>query len=170
MSNLLKVAAFSLAIIGAYTAFSVWYIPPMTPEPPPASEAAPAPKDIDGLIRLGTEVYNGRGACALCHDTAGGRAPVLDEIAVTGAERITDKRYKGAAKDAAGYIRESMAEPSAYVVAGYGVAGTNDAESPMPKVASPEVGLSAVDVEAVIAYLQDKAGVEVTVKPPEQGR
>jgi len=169
MNNFIKVIIFSLALIGVFTAFSIWYVPPITPEPPPSASAVADVLDMDDLIRLGKEVYNGKGACRLCHDPAGGRAPILDDIASTAAARLNDARYSGDAIDAEGYLRESLTDPSAYVVAGYGVAGTGDAQSPMPPATSPETGLSAVEVEAVIAYLQSIAGVELTVDIPEAG-
>lgn len=170
MNNFLKVVIFSLALIGVFTAFSIWYIPPITPEPPPESAPVPVALDTEGLVRLGEEVFTGKGACTLCHDPVAGRAPELDDIASTAGKRLTDTRYAGSAKDAAGYIRESLMSPSAYVVAGYGVAGSADARSPMPAADSPEIGLAPVEVEAVIAYLQRRAGVEVTAKAPEEGR
>ncbi len=166
MSNFLKVAAFSLVVIGAYTAFSVWFVPPVGTGPAPAVVERSAPLDSAGLVRLGREVFNGKGSCTLCHNAVGGRAPLLDDVALRASERLSDKRYKGKATDAASYIRESMLDPSAYVVAGYGVAGSNDTVSPMPDVAAPPIGLTPIEVDSVIAYLQDKAGVEVTVRPP----
>ena len=51
-------------------------------------------------------------------------------------------------------------------MAGFGKKGTNDSESPMPKVSSGSVGLSDAEVAAVVAYLQDKGGIEVTVEIP----
>ena len=59
-----------------------------------------------------------------------------------------------------------MVDPSAYVVAGFGKAGSNDSESPMPNVTAGGIGLSEAEVAAVIAYLQDLAGAEITVEIP----
>ena len=170
MNNFIKVVIFSLALIGVFTAFSIWYVPPIIPEPPPTASTVAVVPDMEDFIRLGEEVYNGKGACSLCHDPAGGRAPLLDDIAATATVRLNDARYNGSAIDTEGYLRESLTEPSAYVVAGYGVAGTGDTRSPMPPVTSPETGLTAMEVEAVIAYLQRLAGVEVTARMGEAAR
>jgi len=59
-----------------------------------------------------------------------GRAPMLDSTAAIAGERMADPRYKGEATDSGGYIYESMVKPSAFVVAGFGKAGTNDEEGP----------------------------------------
>lgn len=167
MNNFLKVALFSLLIIGVYTLYSVKIIPPITPEEPPREEVTDNPKTVEELVALGEQVYNGKGACALCHSPVAGRAPLLENAAVIAADRIKDKYYKGKAVDAEGYLYESLAEPSAYVVPGFGLAGTNDTKSPMPAVQASAIGLSEVEIKAVVAYLQHLAGVEVTVKPVE---
>jgi len=64
------------------------------------------------------------------------------------------------------YLRESMLQPSAYVVKGFGKKGSNDTESPMPAVDQPPIKLSELAVDAIIAYLQNKDGNEVTVALP----
>ncbi|MBI5643418.1 MAG: hypothetical protein HY954_08090 [Deltaproteobacteria bacterium] len=172
MNNLLKIAAFSLAVIAVYTLFSVKYVPDMKPEAPPKDEAIDlSSMGLEGFTALGEKVYNGKGACTLCHNPVGGRAPLIEDIAAVAAERLKDPKYKGAAKDTEGYIRESMINPSAYVVAGFGAAGTDDTVSPMPDVTSGAIGLSELEVNAVIAYLQKKAGVEPTaMKAPAEAK
>lgn len=165
MSNFLKVAIFSLLVIGLYTLYSVKIIPPITPEAPPREGITAEPETVDELIALGEEVYNGKGACALCHSPVAGRAPVLDEAALVAADRVKDKGYKGKAIDAEGYLFESLLEPSAFVVPGFGLSGTNDTISPMPAVTASAVDLSEAETRAVIAYLQHISGVEVTVRP-----
>ncbi len=84
------------------------------------------------------------------------------------ADRLKDPRYKGKAKDIAGYIDESMRTPSAYVVSGFGVTGTNDTVSPMPDVTTGAIGLKEVEVKAVIAYLEQLGGAEITVEIPKE--
>jgi cytochrome c oxidase subunit 2 len=59
-----------------------------------------------------------------------------------------------------------MLKPSAFVVVGFGKAGTNDTVSPMPNVTGGGIDLSEAEISAVIAYLQDLGGAEVTVEIP----
>lgn len=88
-------------------------------------------------------------------------------MASVAAERLKDPRYKGGASGSAEYILESMVNPSAYVVAGFGVTGTNDTQSPMPDVSKGAIGLNEAELKAVSAYLQNLAGVDVTVEIPK---
>lgn len=170
MRSFLKVAIFALALIGLYTLFAAVYVPQITPEPPPKEAPVPAgPVTMEQFISLGESIFRGKGSCTLCHNSVGGRAPSLDNIAVTAAERLKDIRYKGSASDAEGYIYESMTNPSAYVVRGFGVAGTDDTVSPMPDVRGGTIGLAEFEIRAVIAYLERACAVPVTVKIPEQG-
>lgn len=101
----------------------------------------------------------------MCHNELG-RAPMLGNLADILPERLKDPRYKGAAEDLEAYLIESLIEPSAFVVAGFGKKGSNDAESPMPNVAGGSIGLAEAEVAAVVAYLQDSSGAEVTVEIP----
>lgn len=167
MNNFLKITIFCLALIGAYTLFSVKFVPDITPEAPPKDEAKDFGRmSVEEIVSFGGELYNGRGLCTVCHGGAGARAPLLDNAAGAAEERIKDKNYKGAAKNSGEYLYESLVRPSAYVVPGYGAAGSGGAVSPMPDVTGPEVGLTAEEVLAVIAYLQARAGVPVSVKMP----
>ena len=84
----------------------------------------------------------------------------------TSEQRLKDSRYKGKAKTGEEYLRESMMEPSIFVVAGFGKAGTNDSESPMPQISGPAVGLKPAEINAVIAFLQTKDGGKATVPLP----
>ena len=79
---------------------------------------------------------------------------------------MQDSRYQGEATDLETYILESMLTPSIYVVVGFGKAGSNDTESPMPDVTGGGIDLSEAEISAVIAYLQDLGGAEVTVEIP----
>ncbi len=161
----LKVAAFSVAIIAAYTLFSSLYVPPMKPEEPPSLEEVEIASGVEGFVALGEKIFKGKGACALCHNAAG-RAPLLDNIVDVADTRISSIDYHGTAKTAVEYIRESLASPSAYVVPGYGMAG-DEKTSPMPDVTTGAIGLSRLEVDSVIAYLQMLSGIEVTVAPEE---
>lgn len=165
-NNFIKIALFGVGLVFVYALFSNLYIPSSVPDR--QAEDISAGTGVltgDELAALGTEIYSGKGSCGLCHDAVGDRAPALDSIAVRAAERLLDPGYKGKATDAVGYIYESMADPSAYVVAGYGVAGTDDAISPMPGVFGGQIELTEAEVTAVIAYLQKRAGLEITAGP-----
>ena len=168
MNNFIKVALFSLFIIGVYTLYSVKIIPPITPEEPPKEEASGQPVTVEELVALGEQVYNGKGACALCHSPVAGRAPLLENAAAVAEDRIKERGYKGKAASAEEYLFESLVDPSAYVVPGFGAAGTNDAVSPMPAVVESAIGLNRTEIKAVVAYLQQLSGVEVTVEVEER--
>jgi len=158
--NFLKVAVFSLAVIGCYTIIASYYSPIETGvlQDELASPAgAPLPRESS---RIGAVVYNGKGACALCHEGVGARAPRLDFVAREFSMRLKDPAYGGTAKDAEGYLYESMTNPSAYVVKGYGVAGSDDKVSPMPDVSKEPIGLTESEIRAVMEYLKVRAGVE----------
>ncbi len=74
----------------------------------------------DPVVR-GRQVYDKEG-CSSCHSIngqGGTTGPEHTHIATEAAERIKDPNYKGQATDAAGYIRESIVTPSAYVVPNY---------------------------------------------------
>ena len=169
MKTFLSVVVFSLLVIGFFSGYSSYGIPQIQPAPPPVEEKL----DLGAMttaqfVALGGRLYEGKGTCTLCHNPVGGRAPLLEEAVVLAEERLADARYQGSATDIAGYLYESMAEPSAYVVAGFGKAGTGDIVSPMPNILTGRIGLSEVEVRAVIAYLQDLGGVEVTVEIPTE--
>ena len=164
MANFLKVIVFSLVTIGLFAAYSNYGIPVITPAPPPVEEEFDLGEmTMDQYVALGGRIVEGKGTCKLCHNELG-RAPLLDNVAVVADERLADDRYKGEAGDAESYLMESLVKPSAYVVAGFGKAGTSDTVSPMPDVSSGGIRLSPAELGAVIAYLQDMAGAEITVE------
>lgn len=166
MTNFLRVSAFSVLTVGAFWGYSNFGIPQVKPAAPPVEEKLDlSAMTMDQFIALGEKTYNGKGTCTLCHN-AMGRAPMLDKVGAVAEERMKDARYKGAAKTAEEYIHESLVKPSAFVVAGFGKSGTNDTESPMPDVTGGSIGLNEAETAAVIAYLQDLSGVEVTVAIP----
>ena len=166
MKIFLKVIVFSLITIGFFAGFSNFGVPRIEPAPPPEeAELDLGAMTMDRFIALGGEIYNGKGTCTLCHNALG-RAPLLDKTATVAAARLKDARYKGAAKNAEEYLYESLVKPSVFVTAGFGKAGTNDTESPMPDVSGGAIGLKEAELKAVVAYLQDLAGAEVTVSIP----
>lgn len=168
MTALLRPLAFSFALILAFA--SVTYVlPQMRGEAPEEKEVKLGELTLDGYAAMGEELYAGKGTCTLCHNKLG-RAPdmLAYDVVKTAAERMADSRYKGKAKDPEGYLRESMLEPSAYVVKGFGKKGTDDTESPMPAVNQPPIQLSDLEIGAIVAYLQKKDGNPVTVVLPKE--
>jgi mono/diheme cytochrome c family protein len=163
MTGLFRVGAYATGLIGLFSAFSYYGIPQLDPEPPPAEERVTGAMTVDEFAAAGGRIY--ARACVLCHSGLGDRAPKLGAIATTWRERIEDPRYRGKAKSLEEYLRESMLEPSAYVVKGFGKPGTSDTESPMPTATKGALALNPSEIDAVIAYLQSSAGTEVTVMP-----
>lgn len=166
MRNFLQVITFCLVIACSFGAYATFGIPRIKPAPPPVEEKVDlSAMTMDQFIALGEKTYNGKGTCTLCHNSMG-RAPMLGDIGPLSIERMADSRYKGDAKTSEEYIYESLVKPSAFVVTGFGKAGTKDTESPMPDVSGGSIGLSDTIIKAVVAYLQDSSGSEVTVEIP----
>jgi mono/diheme cytochrome c family protein len=168
MRNLLWVALFSLGTVAFFAGYSNWGIPQIIPAPPPIQEQIDlGAMTMDQFVALGGRIVGGRGTCLLCHNAVGGRAPLLENLGAATAKRLDDTRYQGKATDTASYLYESMVDPSAYVVAGFGKAGTRDTVSPMPNVRAGSIKLSEAEILAVVAYLQDASGLEVSVDIPK---
>ncbi len=166
MRKFFTVIAFTLLTIGFFAAYSNYGIPQIEPAPPPKEEKLDlGSMTMDQFVALGERLFSGKGTCTLCHNALG-RAPVLDTISDVAPKRLKDPRYEGSAETAEAYLIESLVEPSVFVVAGFGKKGTNDKESPMPDVSSGGIALSEAEIAAVVAYLQDKSGGEVTVEIP----
>ncbi|MGH7231837.1 MAG: nitric oxide reductase [Nitrospiraceae bacterium] len=122
----------------------------------------------------------GKGQCPLCHGFNQGflseRAPNLFGIPDRAKQQIEDARYHkgkagdrdtaqkesfpgaGTAENAQEYISESHSCPSCFVVAGFGVKGTNDKESPMPAIHKPPISLSLGELAAVDTWLYIREG------------
>lgn len=170
MKSFLKIVFFCIILLTGFVGYANFGIPQVKPAPPPTEEKLDLGNmTMDQFIALGEKVFNGKGTCTLCHNNVGKRAPMLDgagadAVATNAPLRLKDPRYKGKATTPEEYIRESMKDPSAFVVIGFGT--DNDTKSPMPNVTTGSIGMSDAEVDAVIAYLQNKAGVEVTVKIP----
>ena len=77
------------------------------------------------LIQHGIAVYHEQ-RCGVCHtlqiaNTAGFFGPPHDRAALTASQRIMTTTYSGQADNAEAYLRESLLEPQAYIVPGFGV-------------------------------------------------
>ncbi|MBC8338465.1 MAG: c-type cytochrome [Alphaproteobacteria bacterium] len=166
MRQFLMVVAFTLLTVGLFAGYSNFGIPQIEPAQPPKQEKIDlGAMTMDKFIALGEKIFNGKGTCTLCHNNLG-RAPMLGGTAGLVPKRLVDPRYKGEATNVEEYLIESFVKPSAFVVAGFGKKGTNDTVSPMPDVSAGSIRLNDAEIKAVVAYLQDSGGAEVTVKIP----
>ena len=168
----LRVMAFSLVVVFAYTLFAN-ILPQVQSDPPEEEEIDTDAMDLAGQVAWGERLFAGKGTCTLCHNELGRAPDMLNmDLAAAFAERLAAARYEGEAKGLEGaaaieaYLRESFVAPSAFVVAGFGKKGTADKVSPMPKVDGAPISLSEDEMDALIAFLQDRAGAEVTVPLP----
>lgn len=165
-----KILVFSLVLTLLFTGIAN-LLPQVEGEAPVEKEIDIGALTPESFATLGENLFMGKGTCTLCHKPAPlGRAPdIQGENMVGRAESVlADERYKGDAKTAEEYIRESMTSPSKFVVKNWGVAGSNDSKSPMPKVDAAPIELSAVEMDAIIAYLQNKDGNDITVALPTE--
>ena len=100
-----------------------------------------------GLGQSNVQGAIGRGQCPLCHtfrpDLVSERAPNL--WGITARKRLQPTSIE--------YIAESHACPSCYVVGGFGVKGTENRESPMPRIHKPPISLSLEELIAVDTWL-----------------
>ena len=79
--------------------------------------------------------------------------PNLGNIAAEAARIVRLRDYRGHARDAAGYIRESIVDPNAYIVPGPQYR-TADGHSVMPKNSAET--LAPRDVDDLVAFLLTK--------------
>ncbi len=165
---LTSVLGFSVALVLLFTLVAN-ILPQVEGEAPVEKEVDLGALTMDGFVSMGEELFKGKGTCTLCHNNLG-RAPdiLVLNMADIASERLADERYQGSASDVEGYLRESMVDPSGYVVATFGKKGSNDTESPMPTVDKAPLSLSDIEMDAIIAFMQAKDGNEVTVALPTE--
>ncbi|HCL85518.1 MAG TPA: cytochrome C [Comamonadaceae bacterium] len=119
-------------------------------EPPPG--ARPLAGD-ENPIALGERVFRtATPACTACHSTAPGvnmAGPSLAGVKGRTEALLASQDYKGKAKDAEGYLHESIVEPSAHLVPGpmYSADGTSFMPTTYAKDLTPE------QIDQLVAYL-----------------
>lgn len=151
MKVFLKVFVFNVVII-AFFLYVANSIPQQRKDPPKELElsADMAPAEF---VKVGQEIFYGKGTCALCHTigTKGERCPDLDGVGTRAETRVKETNYKGTASDGPEYLVESLHNPVIYVVEGY-------------QPSMPPLGRQLNDLEmvAVVAFLQSLGG-EVTI-------
>jgi nitric oxide reductase subunit C len=118
-----------------------------------AREQAPDEPATHDPIALGEHLFRSAElSCFACHSTAPGvnlAGPTLAGMKTRAAERVADPAYAGQAADAAGYIRESILQPSAYLVPGelYSSGGVSMMPSHFVDTLQPQ------QVDQLVAYL-----------------
>lgn len=141
---MVKVSAFALLVMGAYTYFAN-SIPQIQSTPPQELSLEGGSVTAEQLVKAGEGIFRGKGTCQICHAIGqkGTRAP---DLAGVGAR--AGKRKPGVA--AKGYLIESLLQPGAYVVEGY--------PNIMPKVDRPPIGLNRSELWAITAFLESLGG------------
>ena len=132
---------------------------PQQAAPSSATAAAPTPPGArpvtggENPMALGERLFRTVApACNACHSVAPGVnmvGPSLAGVSARAAQTIASADYKGTAKDPAAYIRESIQEPSAYVVPGamYSANGVSFMPNTYGKDLTPE------QLDQLTAYL-----------------
>ncbi len=121
---------------------------------PGTNVGAPAPEPASNdPVAVGQALFRqSPPGCFACHSTAPGVnlvGPSLAGIAATAEARIKAADYHGKATDAAGYIRESIMDPSAVIVPG--PTFSSNGQSMMPSGFG--VSLQPAQIDALVAYL-----------------
>lgn len=144
----IQIAALAVGMTGFYTLVGQ-AVPQKEVHPPEVIEVSDTVTTAE-LVEIGKIVFEGKGLCTTCHT-----------IGKTGALRFPD--LQGLAERASSqlpgytqldYLAESLYDPEVYIVPGF---------SPgMPVTNKPPIGLTDVEIIAVISYLQTLGG-EATV-------
>ena len=126
----------------------------LTAQPTQDGSAQPALAAGRGDASRGATLFATR-PCASCHDVTrpwpGGEiCPNLGNIATEAARIVRSRQYRGKARTAAQYIRESIVDPNAYIVPGPSYRQP-DGQSVMPKTFAQT--LSPAQLDDLVAFL-----------------
>ncbi len=123
--------------------------------PDAADKLSTLAREPESFVEAGKTIFNGKGSCYSCHtlnpSAPPGRGPDLTDIGVGAATRKPGMGAKA-------YLTESLYDPAAFLVHGYG--------KTMTPAWKPPISLSNLEIEAVIAFLQSQGG-EVDLTPFE---
>ena len=161
----IKVLAFMVFMILIFTGIAN-LLPQVEGQAPKEIKVDLGALTMDTYIAMGEELFKGKGTCTLCHNNLG-RAPNILELNMeeTAMERLALDTYKGSATDSKSYFLESMLKPSEFVVSGYGKEGD---PSSMPTINKAPIGLTEIEMGAIVAFLQAKDGGEPTIELPSE--
>lgn len=152
----LKVVIVSLLVMGIYTLFAN-SIPQIESRPPEELTLEEGEMNPEVLARLGEKIFYGKGSCAICHSigSKGARAPDLADMGMVAAGR-----KQGVSATA--YLFESLIDPGAHIVEGYG--------NIMPPVHKAPISLNESELMTMVAFLQSLGGTVTVTRediPPE---
>jgi cytochrome bd-type quinol oxidase subunit 1/mono/diheme cytochrome c family protein len=153
--NFGKVVLSVCGILIIFTYFS-YSVPQMVSLPPEKVAFDPSQiKTKADLMRAGQKLFFGKGKCSLCHTLGPSESPRAPNLQGMGAKLTRE------------FIYESLTQPGAYFYKQYGVVGAAKLfPAKMPVISKPPVGLSEVELLAVMSFVQSLGG-EVTVEPEE---
>jgi len=164
-SPILRISGMVIVVTASLTGFGNW-LPQVEGGYPPRQKLEKSVFEMTTQQRadLGEEIIFGgfgqskvagaigRGQCPLCHlfwpEQGSWRAPNL--WGITARKRLHATSIE--------YIAESHVCPTCYVVGGFGVEGTENRESPMPKIHKLPISLTIADLIAVDTWLFVKDG------------
>jgi len=150
-----KVMGFVVLFLSAfvYIARSI----PQTDSQPPAEFAFDVAviKTKQDLVKVGQNIFFGKGKCALCHS-----------IGPSETARCPNLEFKGG-QLTRGFLYESLTQPSKYIYMDYRFSPPKPFAAKMPVINKPPIGLNENEILAVIAFLQNMGGGEITVDPSE---
>ena len=112
-------------------------------------------REPEQFVEAGKAIFNGKGSCYSCH-TLNPSAPLGRGPDLTNIGRAAATRKPGMSAKA--YLIESLYDPAAFLVHGYG--------KTMTPAWRPPISLSNLEIEAVIVFLQSLGG-EVDLTPFE---
>jgi mono/diheme cytochrome c family protein len=139
-----KVALFTLVVMGAYSGFANW-IPQIESKPPEELSLEGGNVTPAQLVKAGEQIYRTKGTCEICHSIGkkGTRAP---DLAGVGGRAAKAKPGTSAKQ----YLIEALVQPAAFLVEGF--------PNIMPAVDKPPIGLNRSELWALTAFLQSLGG------------
>jgi mono/diheme cytochrome c family protein len=145
-----KVAVFSVAIMGAYSYYAN-SIPQIESKPPQELSLEGGNVTPAQLVKAGEEIYKTKGTCEICHKIGekGTRAPDLAGVGGRAAKMKSGMSAKA-------YLIEALIDPGKHIVEGY--------PPIMPAVDKPPIALNRSELWALTAFLESLGGtVDVTL-------
>ena len=154
VNHYFKLLFFAVLVLLGYVWLS-FSIPQKISLPPEKKEFdASQIKTKKDVVKVGQDLFFGKGQCALCHSIGPSHAARCPDLEGVGGKLTRE------------FIYESLTDPKAYIYLDYHQSPPKEFPATMPTINKPPVDLSEPELLAVIAYAQNLGG-EVTVTPEE---